>query len=147
VSYSAESATTPVVETTKVPGPEKRTIGELVASLSDQFSTLVRDELQLAQVQLAEKGKRLGTGAGFLGGAAVLGLYAFGVLLAAAILGLATVLPAWLSALIVGIVLVIVAAIVGFVGKKKIDASKEFQPKPQEGFKEDVDAVKRGIQK
>ena len=69
------------------------------------------------------------------------------LLLAAAILGLATVLPAWLSALIVGVVLLIVAGIAALIGKKKIDASKEFQPKPQEGFKEDVDAVKRGIQK
>jgi len=148
VSTAADSTTTPVVETTRVPGPGKgRTIGELVASLSEQFSTLVRDELQLAQAQLAEKGKRLGAGAGFLGAAALVAFYGGGVLLAAAVLGLATVLPAWLSALIIGVVLMIIAGIAALLGKKKIDASKEFQPKPQEGFKEDVDAVKKGIQK
>ncbi|WP_240645726.1 phage holin family protein [Georgenia sp. SYP-B2076] len=147
MSTSAER-TTPVVEAERVEGPGKgRSVGELVASVSEQFSRLVRDELQLAQLQLAEKGKRLGTGAGFLGVAGVVALYAVGVLLAAAVLGLATVLPAWLSALIVGVVLLIVAAIAGLLGKKKIDASKAFAANPQEGLKEDVDAVKRGIKR
>ncbi|MPV36856.1 phage holin family protein [Georgenia subflava] len=137
-----------MVEATPVPGPGKgRTIGELVASVSEQLSSLIRDELQLAQTQLAEKGKKLGTGAGFLGAAAVVALYAVGVLLAAAVLGLATVLPAWLSALIIGVVLLIIAGIAAMLGKKKIDASKQHAPKPQEGFKEDLDAVKKGIKK
>ncbi|WP_230977273.1 phage holin family protein [Georgenia yuyongxinii] len=147
MSTSAEN-TTPVVEATRVEGPGKgRSVGELIATVSEQFSRLIRDELQLAQLQLAEKGKRLGVGAGLLGGAAVVALYAVGVLLAAAVLGLATVLPAWLSALIIGVFLLIVAAVVGFVGKKAIDASKRFAPKPQEGLKDDLDAVKKGIQK
>lgn len=148
MSTAADSTTTPTVETTRVPGPGKgRTIGELVASMSEQFSTLVRDELQLAQAQLAEKGKRLGTGAGFLGAAALVAFYGGGVLLAAAVLGLATVLPAWLSALIVGVVLMIIAGIAAMLGKKKIDASKQFAPKPQEGLKDDLEAMKKGIQR
>ncbi|MDD9207065.1 phage holin family protein [Georgenia sp. 10Sc9-8] len=117
-----------------------------MSKVSDQLSRLVRDELQLAQIQLAEKGKRLGMGAGFFAVAALIALYALGVLLAAAVLGLAVVLPAWLSALIIGVVLLIIAGIAAFLGKKKLDASKAFQPKPQEGLKEDVDAVKKGIQ-
>lgn len=146
MSTSAEQ-TTPVVEATRVEGPGRgRTVGELFATVSEQFSRLVRDELQLAQVQLAEKGKRLGTGAGFLGVAGVVALYAVGALLAAAVLGLATVLPAWLSALIVGVVLLIVAGIAAMLGKRKIDASKQFNANPQEGFKDDLDAVKKGIQ-
>lgn len=147
MSTSAEHRT-PVVEATRVEGPGKgRSIGELVSSVSEQFSTLVRDEIQLAQLQLAEKGKRLGTGAGFLAAAGLVAFYAGGVLLAAAVLGLATVLPAWLSALIVGVVLLIIAGIAALLGKKRIDASKEIAPKPQEGLKEDVEAVKKGIQK
>ncbi|WP_226909589.1 phage holin family protein [Georgenia ruanii] len=146
MSTSAEQ-TTPVVEATRVEGPGRgRTVGELIATVSEQFSRLVRDELQLAQVQLAEKGKRLGTGAGFLGAAGVVALYAVGVLLAAAVLGLATVLPAWLSALIVGVVLLIIAGIAAMLGKKKIDASKQVNANPQDGFKDDLDAVKKGIQ-
>lgn len=133
-------------ETQKVPGPAPTTVGELVSKVSDQLSRLVRGELQLAQIQLAEKGKRLGVGAGFFAVAALAALYALGVLLAAAVLGLAVVLPAWLSALIIGVVLLIIAGIAALLGKKKVDASKAFQPKPQEGLKEDVDAVKKGIQ-
>ncbi|MFH5821798.1 phage holin family protein [Georgenia sp. AZ-5] len=148
MSTSAQHQTTPVVEATKVEGPGRgRSVGELIATVSEQLSRLIRDELQLAQIQLAEKGKRLGTGAGFLGAAGVVALYAVGVLLAAAILGLATVLPAWLSALIVGVVLLIVAGIAALLGKKKIDASKRFAPKPQEGLKDDLEAVKKGIQR
>lgn len=141
-------STTPRVETTTVPGPERgRTIGELVSTVSAQLSSLIRDELQLLQAQLAAKGKKLGTGAAFLAVAGLLALYALGVLLAAAVLGLATVLPAWLSAIIIGVVLLVIAGIAAAIGKKKIDASKEHAPKPQEGLKEDLDAVKKGMQK
>ncbi|UNX54548.1 phage holin family protein [Georgenia sp. TF02-10] len=134
-------------ETRLVDAPKTRSIGELFAQLSEQLSRLVRDEIQLAQTQFTEKGKRLGTGAAFLAVAGVVALYAVGVLLAAAILGLATALPAWLSALIVGVVLLIVAGIAALLGKKRLDAAKEVEAKPQEGLKEDVNAVKKGIQR
>lgn len=138
----------PGVETTRVAGPDKsRTIGEIVASISEQLSQLVRDELRLAQAQLAEKGKKLGAGAAALAVAGLIALYALGVLIAAAVLGLAEAVPAWLAALIVGVVLLIVAGVAAFVGKRMFDASKEHTVNPQEGLKEDLDAVKKGIKK
>ncbi|MHB1064667.1 MAG: phage holin family protein [Georgenia sp.] len=148
MSTSGDQPTSPVVETTRVGGPDKsRTIGEIVASISEQFSRLVRDEFRLAQAQLVEKGKKVGAGAAALAVAAVLALYALGVLIAAAVLGLATALPAWLSALIIGVVLLVVAGVAAFVGKRMFDASKDHTVNPQEGLREDLDAVKKGIKK
>ncbi len=72
---------------------------ELVRELSEQVTRLVRDELRLAQLEMARKGKRAGLGIGVFSGAGLLALSAFGCLLAAAIIGLATAVAAWLAAL------------------------------------------------
>ena len=118
-------------------------VGELVGQLSEQVSRLVRDELALAQVELKAKGKAAGKGAGLLGGAGLFGAYGLGVLIAAAVLGLATVLHAWLSAVIVGVVLLVVAGIAALMGKKQV--SRATPPMPAEaidGAKRDVKALK-----
>ena len=78
--------------------------------------------------------------------AGVLALYALGILLLAAVWGLYVWLPLWASALIVGVVLLIVVAILALVGKKQLDASKQFEVDPKTGLKMDVDAAKKGIQ-
>jgi hypothetical protein len=52
-----------------------RPVGELVQELSQQTATLVRQELQLGQLEMKEKGKRAGVGAGLIGGAGVVALY------------------------------------------------------------------------
>ena len=58
----------------------ERPIGELVKDLSQQTSTLVRKEIELAQAELSQKGKVAGKGVGMLAGAAVAGLLALGAL-------------------------------------------------------------------
>src|ERR1700735_2332070 len=85
--------------------------GDLVKQLSEQVSRLVRDELRLAQLEMTRKGKQAGVGAGLLGGSGIIALYAVGCLLAAAIIGLATAVAAWLAALIVGVVLLLIAGV------------------------------------
>jgi membrane protein len=70
---------------------DDRPLGELVQDLSRQTSTLIRQEMRLAQAELAEKGRHAGKGAGMFGGAGLVALYGVGALIAAAILGLATV--------------------------------------------------------
>ena len=61
--------------------PAEASTAQLVSQMSEQVSTLVRDELALARVEMVEKGKRAGTGAGLLGGAGVLAMYGVGALL------------------------------------------------------------------
>ncbi|MDO5700190.1 MAG: phage holin family protein [Bowdeniella nasicola] len=127
----------------------KKTIGELVADVSQTFSALVRDEIKLAQAQLVQKFSRLGIGGAMLAVAGLLlALYAVPVLLYSAIHGLAHAVPLWLSALIIGLVLVLIAVIIALVGLSKIKASqKQDMPDPVGGLKESVGAMKKGLKK
>ena len=117
--------------------------GELVKHLSEQVSRLIRDELKLAEYEMTTKAKRIGRGAGMFGGSGLVALYGVGCLLAAAIIGLAIVLPAWAAALIVGGALLVVAGVVALMGKSQV--SKAVPPVPEqtvESVKADVEEVK-----
>jgi membrane protein len=121
-------------------------IGELIGDASEQLSRLVRDELRLAVVELRQKGKRAGVGAGLLSGAAALGFYGGGAVVAAAILALALVLAPWLAALIVAVVVLVVAGVLALVGKSQL--RRAIPPVPEEaarGLLADVDTVKEGL--
>jgi Putative Actinobacterial Holin-X, holin superfamily III len=125
--------------------PLQPTLGELIASLSLQLTTLVKGEVELAKAQVAEKGKSMGLGIGLFVGAGLFGFFAFAVLVATAILGIATALPAWLSALIVGVALLLFAGLLAFVGKKALDKAKEVKPEPVANLKQDIEIVKDGF--
>src|SRR4051812_25040278 len=81
-----------------------RPVGDLMKDLSEQTSTLVHKEVELAKAELAEKGKKAGAGAGMFGGAGLFGFFAFAGLTATLILALATVVDPWIAALIVTVV-------------------------------------------
>ena len=122
---------------------EDRSTGELVQQLSNQTATLVRQELRLAQVELQEKGKRVGIGAGMFGGAGVVALYGVGALIAAAIIGIGTLLEPWIAAVIVGVVLLAVAGILALIGRKQVERGTPPLPEQAiESTKRDVDEVK-----
>src|SRR3954465_9127773 len=87
----------------------QRPAGELVKDLSTQVSTLVRQELELAKVELSAKGREAGIGAGMLGAGGVLALFGVGALTAAAILALDTIVAGWLAAVIVGVLWLAIA--------------------------------------
>ena len=118
-------------------------IGDLVRQLSEQTSLLVRKELQLAQLEMTEKGKRAAIGAGLFGGAGVVALYGIGAVIAAVILLLATAVAAWLSALIVAVVLLAAGGIAALIGKKQVQQAVPPQPEQAiQSTKRDVDYVK-----
>ena len=122
---------------------DDRSVGELVHALTQQTSALVRHEMRLAQVELQEKGKRMGMGAGMFGGAGVVALYGVGALIAAAIVGLGTLLEPWLAAVIVGVALLAVAGILALTGRKQVDRGTPPLPEQAiESAKRDVDEVK-----
>src|SRR4028118_1678002 len=81
--------------------PEDASTAQLSARLTEQISRLVRDEARLAQAEVTQKAKRLGVGAGLFGGAGLFAFFGLAALITTAILALALVLPAWLSALLV----------------------------------------------
>ena len=122
---------------------EDRPLPELMKTLADQTTTLVRQEIDLAKAEFSEKGKKAGQGAGMFGGAGVIGFLALAALTAAAILGLATALPDWLAALIVGVVYAGVAGVLALQGKNKVqDAGPPVPEQTVETIKEDVEWAK-----
>ncbi len=121
-----------------------RSIAALLKQLSDQTTTLARQEVDLAKAELAAKGKQAGLGAGMFGGATMFGLYALGALTACVILALATAMTAWLAALIVAAVYAVIAGVMAVAGKSKVQ--KGVPPVPEqtvETVKEDVELAKQ----
>ena len=121
-----------------------QSVSELVQQASNQAAALVRDEVKLAQLELQEKGKRAGIGAGLFGGSGLVALYGVGALIAGVILLLATAMDAWLAALIVSVVLFAVAGALALTGKKQVEQATP--PAPEEAIdsvKTDVDEIKR----
>jgi uncharacterized membrane protein YqjE len=117
-----------------------RGIGELVKDLAGQTSTLVRQEIQLAQAELTSKGKLAGRGAGMLAGAAVAGLLALIALTAVLIAALDTALPLWLAALIVTLLWAVIGAVLASRGRKELQRAAP--PVPEQT----VETVKEDIQ-
>jgi uncharacterized membrane protein YqjE len=118
-------------------------LGALVHDLTQQVPRLIRSEIRLAQVELTEKGKRAGLGIGMFSAAGLFAFLGLCCLVATAILGLAHALPDWLSALIIGAVLLAGAGIAALVGKKEVGQATP--PAPEHaiaGVKEDIATVK-----
>jgi uncharacterized membrane protein YqjE len=105
-----------------------QSLGELVQRMSQQTSRLVRDEIRLAEVELQEKGKRAGVGAGLFGTAGLIAAYALAALIAGAILLLAKAVDSWVAALIVAGALAAVAGIVALVGRRQIKQATPAKP-------------------
>jgi len=118
--------------------------GELLKRFSEDATTLIRKELELAKAELAEKGRQAGKGAAMFGGAGLFGVTAFGALTAFLILVLAEAMDAWLAALIVAAVYGAIAAVLALQGKQKVEEAAPPQPEQTvETLKEDVEWAKR----
>jgi uncharacterized membrane protein YqjE len=117
-----------------------RPIGELVKELAGQTSTLVRQEIQLAQAEISSKGKLAGRGAGMLASAAVAGLLALIALTAVLIAALDTAMPLWLAALIAKVLWAAIGAVLAARGRK------ELQHAAPPGPEQTVETVKEDIQ-
>src|SRR3954452_7512433 len=99
-----------------------RGIGDLVKDLAGQTSTLVRQEIKLAQAEVTEKGKVAGRGAGMLAGAGVAALLMLGALTALIAVALDSAMPLWLALLIVTVLWGIVAAVLAQKGRNSLQA-------------------------
>jgi hypothetical protein len=122
--------------------------GQLVSDLTSQISRLVRDEARLAQAEVTQKAKKVGIGAGFFGGAGLVAFFGVATLITTAVLLLDLVLPAWLAALIVTVVLFAIAGVLALVGKKDIQQGSP--PVPTEAIastKTDIQTVKESARR
>jgi uncharacterized membrane protein YqjE len=123
--------------------PRERSLPELLKRLSAETTQLVHQEIDLAKVELTQKGRQAGAGAGLFGAAAALGLAALGALTACIILALDAALPAWLAALIVTAVYGVIAAVLAVQGRDRVKRATPLAPEQTiETVKEDVEWAK-----
>ncbi len=131
---------------TRTDEPRDRPIGELMRELSEETSTLVRQELELARAEMTQKGREAGLGIGMVGGAGVAGLAALGALTAFFILALDGVMPNWAAALVVAVVYAAVAAFLYMRGRDRVkEASPPVPEETRASVEEDVETAKAGV--
>jgi hypothetical protein len=121
----------------------QRSTAHLAGDLVRQMSVLLHDELALAKIEMAEKGKIAGIGAGYSAGALTAAFFGLGCLTASIIAALQLVMPVWLAAMIVGVVYLAAAAIAGLLARKQMQ--RVAPPLPEETvatLKEDVEWIK-----
>jgi hypothetical protein len=121
----------------------ERPLGEVARDLTRDVSLLVRQEVELAKAEMAQKGRVAAPGLGMIGGAGVVGLMSAGALTGCLILVLSIFLAEWLSALIVGAVLAAVAYLLVKQGKERVgEAGAPVPEQTIETVKEDVEWAK-----
>jgi len=114
-----------------------RSITTLLSDLAGETILLIRQELALLKAELHEKFSRVGQGATALGAGALIAYSGWLVLLAAAVLGLATVLPAWLAALIVALVALAIGGALVYIGKSRFDTDSLMPQRSLRSLRED----------
>lgn len=106
----------------------EHSVGELVKQASEELSQLVRQEMRLAQAEMAEKGKRASLSGGLFGVAAAVAGIAVLVLVGAAVAALALVLPVWAAALVLAGALLGAAGILALVGRAQLGRAQPPTP-------------------
>ena len=125
----------------------ERPIGDLLKQLSQETTTLVKQELDLAKAEVAQKGQQAGKGAGMFGGAGVMGFLALAALTAALIMAIDKAVPNWAAALIVAAVYALIAGVLALQGRNKVkEATPPVPEQAVESVKEDVQWAKTRTQ-
>ena len=122
---------------------EKRSLFRLIGDLPGLVGDLIRAEIESIKKEIVTKLASLGIGIGLLAGAAFILFFVIATLIAAAVLGIATALPAWLAALIVAVALLIITLVLALLGINKLKAG--VPPAPTESIKsikKDVNVIK-----
>jgi uncharacterized membrane protein YqjE len=117
---------------------DDRSLGQVVSDLSSDLSTLMKQEVQLAKVELREEVGKVGKGAGMLGGAGFAGWFVLLFLSLALTFLLDNWLPIEAAALITAGVWAVVAAVLALVGRKELQQANPQLPQTQQTLKEDV---------
>lgn len=124
---------------------QERSLGELLTELSRETSTLVRQEVELAKTEMTHKATQVGKNVGSLVVGGAVAYAGFLVILAAIVIGLSAFMPAWVSALVVGVV---VAGVGYFLAQQGIENLKRANLAPQETIqtlKEDAEWAKKQV--
>ena len=124
----------------------QRSLGQVVKDLTADLSTLFRSEIALLKLEIKDMVAKLGGGAAMFAGALFLALFGLAFLFVTAVLGLVALgVPAWVSSLIVTIILFVGAGILAMMGKKKFAAVKFVPSDSVEQIKSDIESLKSDI--
>jgi hypothetical protein len=121
---------------------DERSLGQVVSDLSTDLSTLMKQEVQLAKVELKQEVTKVGKGAGMLGGAGFAGWFVLLFLSLAMTFLLDNWLPIEVAALITAGVWAVIAAVLALVGRNELQEANPQLPQTQETLKEDVQWAK-----
>ena len=124
----------------------ERSLGSIIKDLSADLSLLFRSEIALLKLEIKDTVAKLGGGVGMFAAAVFLALFGLAFLFVTIVLGLVALgVPAWLSTLIVTLVLFAAAAVLAVMGKKKF-AALQFVPSASiENIKTDIESIKDDI--
>jgi len=130
----------------KARSDSERSLGQIVKELTADLSTLFRSEIALLKLEIKDTVTKLGGGTALFAAAAFLAIFGLGFLFVTIVLGLVALgVPAWLSTLIVTVVLFVAAGVLALMGKKKF-SQVEFVPNESiQQIKTDVESIKADI--
>jgi uncharacterized membrane protein YqjE len=118
---------------------QDRSLGQIVGDVASDLSTLVRQELDLAKTEVKEEAGRAGKGAGLLAGAGVAGQLMLVFVSLCVMFLLDNWMPIEVAALIIAAVWLVVAAVLGQLGRKALKETNPALPQTQRSLKEDAE--------
>lgn len=123
-----------------------RSLGTIIKDLTADLSNLFRSEIALLKLELKESATKMGSGAALMAAALFLGLFGLAFLFVTITLGLVALgVPAWLSSLIVTVVLLAAAGILVMMGKKKLQGVSIVPTESIDHIKGDIDTLKADV--
>ena len=127
---------------------DNRSLGQIVKELTADISTLFRSEIALLKLEIKDTVAKLGGGAAMFAGAAFVALFGVAFLFVTITLGLVALgVPAWVSSLVVTVVLFVVAGVLAMMGKKKFSQVNFVPSESVQQIKADVEAIKADFQR
>jgi len=128
---------------TAQPNGQDASLGQLFSQLSTDLSALLRDEVQLAKVEITDDVKRVGKAGGMLGAAGFSGYIAVLLLSFAAAWGLAELMPIGVAFLIVGVIWIVVGAVLYSMGRKRMNEANLKPEQTIETMQENIQWAKQ----
>jgi hypothetical protein len=123
----------------------QRSVPEVLQDIVGNLQDIIRSEFRLAKTEITEEASKAARPAAAFGMGLISGIYGIGFMLLAAVYGLSTVMPAWLAALLVGVILAIVAVAVIGSGREKLRRTNLSPDKAIKSLEENVQWAKHQI--
>jgi uncharacterized membrane protein YqjE len=142
-SRSAGTGGNPMDEARETLSQGANSLGSMVGEIIGDLQDIVRGEVQLAKTELKEEAGQMGKGAGMAGAGVFFGLIGFIFLMLGVTYLLNKWMQMWIAAGLVGLALVIIAAILVMNGKKQIEEANLTPQKTIDSVKEDKEWASR----